>query len=123
MNTMMRRLAIVGIGLILISLVFTLHSAGKIDPNTAMGVWSLDEGAGKVVKDISGTGNNGEIQGAKWVKGPSGPALSFNGVSDRVVIPDSDSLFLKKAWTLTAWVFVNNAENNYGVNTVAGIFV
>ena len=32
------------------------------------------------------------------------------GSTDRVVVPDSESLYLKKAWTLTAWVLVNSAE-------------
>ena len=114
MNTIICRLAIVSIGLMVISLTFTLHSEGRIDLETAMGVWLFDEGAGNTVKDISGNDNHGEIQGAQWVEGPSGPALSFNGVSDRVVIPDSDSLYLEKAWALTAWVFVSSAEDNYG---------
>ena len=114
MNTIMRRFAIVGIGLMGLSLMFTLHSEAKIDPKTAMGVWLFDEGAGNVVKDISGNKNHGEIQGAKWDKHKKVSVLSFNGTTDRVVVPDSESLYLKKAWTLTAWVLVNSAENNYG---------
>ena len=79
MNTITRRFAIVGIGLIGISLMFILHSEAKIDPKTAMGVWLFDEGAGNVVKDISGNSNHGEIQGAKWDKHKKVSVLSFNG--------------------------------------------
>ena len=42
------------------------------------------------------------------------PALSLNGQNDRVIIADSDSLYLEKAWTITAWTFVNPTENGFG---------
>ena len=64
--------------------------------------------------DNSGNDNHGEIQGAKWAKGKVGSALKFNGSTDRVVIPDSDSLYAKKAWTITSWIFVNKSEVGYG---------
>ena len=37
-----------------------------------------------------------------------GPALSLNGQDDRVIIPDSDSMYLEKAWSITSWVHVTN---------------
>ena len=114
MKTVISRLAIVSISLMLISLTFSPQSDAKIDPKNAMGVWLLDEGKGKIAKDSSGNDNHGDIQGAKWDKHKTGPALSFNGSSDRVVVPDSDSLFAKKAWTITSWIYVNKAENGYG---------
>ena len=43
-------------------------SSAKIDPDTAVGVWLFDEGAGDDVKDSSGKGNDGKITGAKWEK-------------------------------------------------------
>ena len=63
---------------------------------------------------MSGNENHGELQGGEWVEGPSGPALSLNGQNDRVIIADSDSLYLEKAWTITAWTFVNPTENGFG---------
>ncbi len=105
---------IVCLVLLAISLTFTIQSYAEIDFGTARGIWLLDEGQGDVINDISENDNHGELQGGKWVKGPNGPALSLDGVNDRVIIPDSDSLYLENAWTITAWTFVNKAENGYG---------
>ena len=98
-----------------ISLTFTLQMDAEIDPETARGIWLLDEGNGDVINDMSGNENHGELQGGEWVDGPDGAtALSLNGQNDRVVIQDSDSLYLEEAWTITSWVFVNAAENGFG---------
>ena len=114
MKTVIGRLAIVSISLVVICLTLTPQGDARIDPKTAIGVWLLDEGAGKIANDSSGNNNHGDIQGAKWEKHKTGSALSFNGSSDRVVIPDSDSLYAEKAWTITSWIFVNKAEGGYG---------
>ena len=102
------------IDLIVTSLMLVVQIEAKIDLETAMGIWLFDGNKGKVAKDISGNDNHGDIQGPKWVKGKSGSALKFNGSTDRVVIADSDSLYAKKAWTITSWIFVNNSETGYG---------
>ena len=88
------------------SLMIVVQSEAKIDLKTAMGIWRLDENTGKKLKGISGNDNHGEIQGAKWAKGKVGSVLKFNGSTDRVVIPDSDSFYAKKAWTITSWIKV-----------------
>ena len=101
--------------IITISLTFTIQTYAEIDLGTARGIWLLDEGAGDVINDSSGNDNQGELQGGEWVEGPDGgPALSLNGQDDRVIIADSDSMYLEAAWTITAWAFVNNTENGYG---------
>ena len=69
---------------------------------TAMGIWLFDENKGAVATDISGNNNHGEIQFSEWVTGKFGKALKFNGVTSRVVIADSESLYAKKAWTITS---------------------
>ena len=51
-----------------------------------VGKWNFDEGAGSVVGDSSGNGNDGVIRGATWVKGKYGGALSFDGVDDYVTV-------------------------------------
>ena len=109
MRSIIAHLAIITIGL-----TFAGYTYAEIDFETARGIWLLDEGKGDVINDISGNDNHGELQGGKWVKGPDGPALSLNGQNDRVIIEDSDSLYLEKAWTVTSWVFVNKSENGYG---------
>ena len=105
---------IVCLAIVAISLTFTVKIYAEIDFETARGIWLLDEGKGDQIEDISGNENHGELQGGKWVKGPDGPALSLNGQNDRVIIPDSDSMYLEKAWSITSWVYVNKSENGYG---------
>ena len=102
------------ISLIITSLALVTQIGAKIDLETAMGIWLFDENRGTVATDISGNNNHGEIQGAEWVKGKFGTALKFNGTSARVVIADSDSLYAKKAWTITSWVFVDTMEGGHG---------
>jgi hypothetical protein len=114
MVKIINRLAIVSICLFAITLAFTLQTNAKIESGSAMAIWLLDEGNGTKISDSSGNANHGELQGGNWVTGPSGSALSLNGVNDRVIIPDSDSLYAPKAWTITAWVYVNGAENGFG---------
>ena len=102
------------LAIIITSLIFAVQTYAEIDLGTARGIWLLDEGEGTTITDMSGNENHGELQGGEWVDGPGGPALSLNGQDDRVIIADSDSLYLEKAWTITAWVFVNNTENGFG---------
>ncbi len=67
--------------------------------------YSFNEGSGTTVGDASGTGNNGTTSNTTWsASGKYGGALSFNGTSARVNIPNSSSLQLTTAMTLEAWV-------------------
>ncbi len=66
--------------------------------------FGFDEGSGSTVSDASGSGNNGSVANTAWVAGKYGQALSFNGTSSRVTVPDSASLHLSSAMTLEAWV-------------------
>ncbi len=70
-----------------------------------MAAYGFDEGTGTTVYDSSGNGNNGTISNATWsTAGKYGDALSFNGTSALVTIPDSTSLNLTTGMTLEAWV-------------------
>ncbi len=64
----------------------------------------FDEGSGNIAEDISGKGNNGDIEGATWVQGQDGGALEFNGASDFVDVPYDEMFNLTEAFTLAAWV-------------------
>src|SRR5580704_251194 len=68
--------------------------------------YNFDEGAGSVLHDVSGNGNNGSITNATWsTAGKFGGALSFNGASDSfVTVNDSALLNLTAGMTLEAWV-------------------
>ena len=75
-------------------------------PSTAaasglVAAYGFDEGSGTTVTDASGNGNNGTITGATWATaGKYGKALSFNGSSALVTIPDAASLHLSTGMTL-----------------------
>jgi hypothetical protein len=67
--------------------------------------YGFDETSGSIVGDSSGNSNAGTITGAaRVVAGRYGGALSFNGSSNVVSVPDSNSLDLTSGMTLEAWV-------------------
>src|SRR5215213_9674519 len=67
--------------------------------------YSFNEGTGTTVTDFSGTGNVGTTSNTSWsASGKYGGALSFNGTSSRVNVPDANSLDLTTGMTLEAWV-------------------
>jgi len=60
--------------------------------------YDFDEGSGTSAPDISGNGNTGTLSGPTWnASGRRGSALSFDGVDDRVLVPDSTSLISRAA--------------------------
>jgi len=65
--------------------------------------------------DVSGEGNDGVFKGGEVnrVKGKFGNALEFVGTGF-VEIPDSESLSLTDAITITSWVQVNSSFTNQG---------
>jgi hypothetical protein len=76
--------------------------------------FAFNEGSGAVVLDASGGGNDGTVAHATWTAaGKDGGALSFNGSSSRVTIPDSASLRLTGALTLEAWVNPTTVSNEW----------
>jgi hypothetical protein len=76
-------------------------------PTGLVGAWGFNEGGGTTVTDSSGSGNNGTLSGAgaTWsTAGRYGGALSFNGSSGNVTVPNSASLNFNSSYTLEAWV-------------------
>ena len=95
-------------------LVFLLISVGSLpsfaqDEHTVL-LYTFESGAGKVVKDLSGNGNDGELMGPKWGEGNPGGGLTFGGNAPRdfVEIPDSDSLELDlvEGLTVEMWLYL-----------------
>ena len=74
----MTRFTVVVLSLILISFMF-VGLGYAIDEGSILGMWLFDEGEGDIAKDSSANGNDGQINGAKWVDGKIGKALSFDG--------------------------------------------
>ena len=73
-----------------------------------VGAWGFNEGQGTTTTDASGSGNHGTLSGAgvTWTaSGKNGAAaLSFNGSSGNVTVPNASSLNLNSSYTLEAWV-------------------
>ena len=87
-------------------------SKGVTLDDNLIGYWGLNEGSGSIVHDLTSNGNNGTINGATWVEGESGKALSFNG-TDYVTIPNSPVLQISNEFTIQAWVKINKLGPNY----------
>ena len=90
---------------LLACVVLLAQAALAQNPTGLVSAYSFNEGTGTVVNDVSGNSNNGTISNATWsASGKFGSALSFNGTSSWVVIPDSASLDLTNGLTMEAWV-------------------
>ncbi|HET6999234.1 MAG TPA: PQQ-dependent sugar dehydrogenase, partial [Solirubrobacterales bacterium] len=67
--------------------------------------YGFEETSGTSVTDASPAKNNGTANGAtQTASGRFGRALSFDGINDRVDVPDAASLELANALTVEAWV-------------------
>jgi hypothetical protein len=89
--------------------------AAVIDPHFGLVAWlQFDEGAGAVVGDSSGNNNNGTVQGAIWVSGKTGTALSFNGVDSFVNIPTSSGFNFGTTvdFTISCWLKTDQSGVN-----------
>jgi len=80
-----------------------------------VGLWLFDEGSGTTVKDSSGNGNDGKINGNfKWDTGKFGGAIVSPGAGS-IVVPVSASLNkVTKAMTIAAW-FRIDADSDTGI--------
>jgi hypothetical protein len=85
--------------------------AGGSAPAGLVAAFGFDERAGNVIRDASGHGLDGRRVGAKrTTQGRFGSALSFDGVNDRVTVPDSAQLRLTDGLTIEAWVRPTSAS-------------
>lgn len=75
-----------------------------IDSNTVLYL-PLNEGSGTTAYDYSGSGNNGTISGASYVKvSDGGYALKFDGSNDYINVADNDNLsFSDNIFTIGVW--------------------
>ena len=75
--------------------------------------WNFDEGIGTVLADNSGNNNSGFIYGANWANGITGGALEFNGSSDYVNVPITNSLkIFKDAVSISAWIYMDKLPSD-----------
>ncbi|MCF7957562.1 MAG: hypothetical protein K9M57_03840 [Phycisphaerae bacterium] len=70
-----------------------------------VGYWSFDEGDGTIANDSAFGNHDGTVNGATWVDGISGKALSFDG-NDYVDVPHHSELNPTEEITISAWINV-----------------
>ena len=96
---------IVACAVLALALTVSFSHGGSAASSGPVAAYGFDEGTGTTLTDLSGHGNAGSIKNGTWTTaGKYGGALSFNGSSTRVVVPDSASLDLTGPLTLEAWV-------------------
>lgn len=84
------------------------------------GFWRFEEGGGSLAIDSSTYNNNGTITGAiynnsKGSNGTGSYALVFDGINDKVSIPDKPQLNLNESYTVSAWINPNKVT---GLQTI-----
>src|SRR5262249_14410311 len=89
-----------------IALALLLSFAPAASAQTGLvAAYGFNDGGGATAVDSSGNGNAGTLNGASWTTaGRFGGALSFNGTTSWVTVPDSAPLDLTTGMTLEAWV-------------------
>lgn len=78
-----------------------------IESNDFVANWRFDEGLGLIASDDTYNDNHGAINGATWISGVYGTALSFDGIDDYVEVPDSSSLDITQGLTIGCWVKID----------------
>jgi catechol 2,3-dioxygenase-like lactoylglutathione lyase family enzyme len=73
------------------------------DGQSIIGDWKFEESEGDTAVDSSGLDNDGTIVSAVRTQGPSGQALSFNGIDDYVDVLPATS-FGAQQFTVAAWL-------------------
>jgi hypothetical protein len=101
---------------LLTSVVATLSLGLNVgNGGSLVGYWSFDDIQGTVVPDLSGTGNDGTLNGAPLsITGPFGNALQLDGASDFVDCGNAESLNITDKLTVSAWVRTLDAGDPAG---------
>jgi len=65
-----------------------------------------------ILKDMTGKGNNGTVNGATYNSG-NGGYFDFDGTNDTVTFPTSSIVLAEEDFTLGFWVFAADASDNW----------
>jgi hypothetical protein len=114
MKVRVPRIALICASLVFMGLVLVAPSFAINYEEHLVGLWKFDEGSGNKIKDSSGNGLEGGIEGSgKWVDGRFGKAIEFDGKTGFVAIKAHANP--TKAITVSAWVKSETpAWNNHG---------
>jgi hypothetical protein len=106
---MSRKMALSITFVLILSLCASLGRAGPL-----VGYWSFDNIEGTLVPDLSGTGNDGTLNGAPLViDGPFGKGLELDG-TNYVDVGNAPSLNITEKLTLACWVKTTDAGDPTG---------
>src|SRR5437868_11816809 len=95
------------------SAVLLGHSHAVQAQTGPVAAYAFEEGSGTTTADGSGNGRTGTLSNATWsANGHSGRALSFNGSTSWVSVPDAAALDLTTAVTVEAWVFATSSSGS-----------
>lgn len=98
-----------------ISTLFNQTALAAAPTNGLSAYWKLDgTGTSTTASDTSGNGNTGSLKnGALWTPGKLNNGLSFDGVNDYVLVPNSTSLNISgKALSLSLWANIPDATSD-----------
>ena len=100
--------------IICISFIFSFMLAGqsyaKVNPDTILGAWLLDEGKGNITADASGNDNDGTLINApNWVTGWSGNALEFDGATSYVDCGNAEALNVN-VFSVSFWCYIPSIQ-------------
>lgn len=89
------------------------HWEANKEKATTIAHWDFNDGTGTTLTDKSVYGNHGTINGATWVNGIEGRALSFDGLDDFVDL--GSNLFSSNEGTISAWVQYSSATGHFPI--------
>ena len=104
-----------GFSVVFATLLFfaTPFADAAVDKNT-VAVWLFEEGNGKIVKDASGNGHDGNFKGSpKWVKAKFGTGLELPGDAGGYVVVDSTKKLELETLSIEAWVKVKEGTGKW----------
>jgi len=100
-----------------VSFVLVLGLVGSVSADM-VAHWKFNEGSGNVAHDTSGNSNDGTFVGdPQWAAGKIDGALEFNGSSDYIEVPFSESLRVinQGDFSIAAWFRLNEIPSEYKV--------
>ena len=84
-----------------------------VDKHT-VAVWLFEDGNGRIVRDASGNGHDGNFKGnPKWVKAKFGTGLEFPGDAGGYVVVDSTKKLELETLSIEMWVKVKESTGKW----------
>ncbi|MCY4553215.1 MAG: hypothetical protein OXC79_06040 [Candidatus Poribacteria bacterium] len=116
------RFVLVGLIVATFGLVWTNTSpSAPLDLKTVEFAYLFDEGKGNTAKDISGNDRDGDITGAKHVKGVIGDGLEYDGVDDNLIVTGYNGIGGTDPRTTVFWFKTTTVRDHswvkWGVNS------